>query len=180
MTVSLLCVLHYRSVSFSQLEIRQCAPRPYPEEKALYKERSPINALDTWKTATAFFQVGLSDCAPETSAALSGCRMPRDRQKLCLDCQPSRDLRVGWTEEALAVQGDEDKIVPPNQVRSSLTSCHRSRNGDTHFEQFISCQIIMSDLTALSSPALPISCGQQSHRMHSGYCTCACAGSSHV
>ncbi|CAK0782907.1 hypothetical protein CVIRNUC_006102 [Coccomyxa viridis] len=41
---------------------------PYPEEKALYKERSPINSLDTWKTATAFFQ------------------------------------------------GDEDKIVPPNQA----------------------------------------------------------------
>ena len=40
--------------------MRECDPRPYPEEKALYKERSPINSLDTWKTATAFFQVGLS------------------------------------------------------------------------------------------------------------------------
>ena len=41
------------------LEMKERASRPYPEDKALYKERSPINSLDTWKTATAFFQVGL-------------------------------------------------------------------------------------------------------------------------
>ena len=38
-------------------ELSLLACRPYPEEKELYKKRSPINSLDTWKTPTAFFQV---------------------------------------------------------------------------------------------------------------------------
>ena len=37
------------------IKSRDC--RPYPEEKELYKQRSPINSLDTWKAPTAFFQV---------------------------------------------------------------------------------------------------------------------------
>ncbi|CAL5220350.1 g2347 [Coccomyxa viridis] len=41
---------------------------PYPAEKELYKQRSPINFIDSWRTPTAFFQ------------------------------------------------GDEDKVVPPNQA----------------------------------------------------------------
>ena len=31
--------------------------RPYPAEKELYKQRSPINFIDSWRTPTAFFQV---------------------------------------------------------------------------------------------------------------------------
>lgn len=34
--------------------------RPYPQEKELYKKRSPINYRDTWHTPTAFFQVTIS------------------------------------------------------------------------------------------------------------------------
>lgn len=30
--------------------------RPYPQDVAVYKERSPINSLDSWSTPTAFFQ----------------------------------------------------------------------------------------------------------------------------
>ncbi len=30
---------------------------PYPEDKAVYEERSPINALDRFQTPVAFFQV---------------------------------------------------------------------------------------------------------------------------
>ena len=30
---------------------------PYPEDKAVYQERSPINALDRFTTPVAFFQV---------------------------------------------------------------------------------------------------------------------------
>ncbi|CAL8470722.1 g10264 [Coccomyxa elongata] len=33
---------------------------PYPQDVAVYKERSPINSLDSWSTPTAFFQ-GLED-----------------------------------------------------------------------------------------------------------------------
>ena len=80
----------------------------------------------------------------------------RMSRKLCLECHLPLVIGAGWTEEALAVQGDEDKIVPPNQVRSSLTSCHRNRTGATYFEYLISCQMIMSDLRALLSAALPV------------------------
>ena len=76
--------------------------------------------------------------------------------KLCLECHPPLVIIAGWTEKPLAVQGDEDKIVPPNQVRSSLTSCHRNRTGAAYFECLISCQMIMSDLRALLSAALPV------------------------
>ena len=30
---------------------------PHPEDKAVYEDRSPINALDRFKTPVAFFQV---------------------------------------------------------------------------------------------------------------------------
>ena len=84
----------------------------------------------------------------------AACR--RTSETLCLGCHPPLAISAGWTEEALAVQGDEDKIVPPNQVRSSLTSCHRNRTEATYFENLISCQMIMSDLRALLSAALPV------------------------
>ena len=61
----------------SCLEMREYDPRPYPEEKALYKERSPINSLDTWKTATAFFQVGLMVVCTRDL-----CSLLRDKQEM--------------------------------------------------------------------------------------------------
>ena len=54
------------------------------------------------------------------------------------------------------MQGDEDKIVPPNQVGSSLTPRHHVEIGAPYFEWNVGCQMIMSDPSALLSAATPV------------------------
>jgi dipeptidyl aminopeptidase/acylaminoacyl peptidase len=41
---------------------------PYPEDAAVYKDRSPINHLASFRTACAFFQGGLDKIVPEDQA----------------------------------------------------------------------------------------------------------------
>ena len=43
---------------------------PYPQDAAVYKERSPIDHLDQFKTACAFFQGSLDKVVPENQAEM--------------------------------------------------------------------------------------------------------------
>ena len=54
------------------------------------------------------------------------------------------------------MQGDEDKIVPPNQVRSLLTSRHRIEIRAASLGGTLSCCMLMSGLSALLSAALSV------------------------
>lgn len=58
--------------------------RPYPEDVAVYKERSPINSLDSWTIPTAFFQASSKylPVALVHAILLEGCQSELDTSKV--------------------------------------------------------------------------------------------------
>jgi hypothetical protein len=94
---------------------------PYPEAKAVYVARSPIHAADKIKAPVILFQARARACDPGPAAGAPLFRQRRPQERTCCralphPAPPSTIPPAPVTPLLPAPQGDEDRVVPPEQA----------------------------------------------------------------